>query len=109
EVGSGVDDLPHLAIDGLQFLFAHLCGKQSIAHLLDRVLIVTYLIDFLASAILRRVRHRMSAVAVGLHFQNVGSLGGSAPCDGFVASRFLCEGVHAIVMLAGYVVHSSSI
>src|SRR4029077_15847736 len=78
EVGSGVDDLPHLGIDGLQFLFAHLGRQQAVANLLDRVLIVANLVDLLAGAIFCGVRHRMSAVAVGLHFQDVGSLAGAA-------------------------------
>src|SRR5450755_4973464 len=62
EVGGRIDDLAHLGVDGLQILLAHLCRQQPVAHLLDRIVIVPYLVDLLAGAIFRRVRHRMAAV-----------------------------------------------
>src|SRR5258707_1075475 len=62
KIGSGVDDLAHLGVDGLQFLFAHLGRQQTVADLLDRVLVVADLVDLLAGAILRRIRHRMAAI-----------------------------------------------
>src|SRR5258708_19472856 len=40
EVGGGVDDFPHLGIDRLQFLFAHLGREQAVADLLDRILLL---------------------------------------------------------------------
>src|SRR5258706_2227295 len=101
EVGGGVDDFPHLGIDRLQFLFAHLGRQQAVANLLDRVLVVANLVDLLAGAIFRRVRHRMSAVAVGLHFQDVGPLAGAAPCDRLVARGLHRANVHAVDLLAG--------
>src|ERR1700737_3149782 len=79
EVGGGVDDLPHLGVDGLQVLLAHLGRQQAVADLLDRVLIVPYLLDFLAGTIFRRVGHRMSAIAVGLPLPDVRALAGAAP------------------------------
>src|SRR6202040_1067157 len=79
KVGSGIDDFPHLGVDGLQFLFAHLGRQQAVADLLDRVLIVANLVDLLAGAIFCGIRHRMSAVAVGLHLQNVGPIAAAAP------------------------------
>src|SRR6266481_4786309 len=101
EVGGGVDDFPHLGVDRLQFLFAHLGRQQAVANLLDRVLVVANLVDLLAGAIFRRVRHRMSAVAVGLHFQDVGPLAGAAPCDRLVARGLHRADVHAVDLLAG--------
>src|SRR6266853_249693 len=100
EVGGGVDDFPHLGVDGLQFLFAHLCRKQSIADLLDRVLIVPYLVDFLAGTIFRRVRHRMPAVAVGLHFQDERALARAAPRNRLVARGLHRANVHAVDLFA---------
>src|SRR5437667_9538242 len=57
EIRCSIDDLAYLGIDGLQLLLVHLGRQPPIADLLDRVLIVPYLIDFLAGTIFRRVRH----------------------------------------------------
>src|SRR5689334_11408347 len=70
EVGGGVDDLADFGVDLLQFVFADLGGQEAIAHLLDRVGVVADFLHFLAGAVLRRIRHRVTAIAVGLHLQN---------------------------------------
>src|SRR6202011_2181323 len=66
----------------------------------DRVLIVPYLLDFFTGAIFRRVRHRMSAITVGLHLQNVGALAGAAPGHRLVAGGLDRADVHAVDLLA---------
>ena len=52
EIRRCVDDLAHLGVDGLQFLLADLGRQQTIANLLDRVLIGADLIDLFAGPIL---------------------------------------------------------
>src|SRR5258705_6452678 len=100
EAGGGVDDFPHLGIDRLQSLFAHLGREQAVADLLDRILIVANLVDLLAGAIFRRVRHRMAAIAVSLHFQNERALAGPAPGDRLVSRGLDRADIHAIDLLA---------
>src|SRR6266403_1968849 len=99
-VGDSVDDLAHLRVDRLQFLLAHLRREQTVANLLDRVLVVANLVDLLAGAVLRRVRHRMATVAIGLHFQDEGALALTAPRDRPVAGGLHRADVHAVDLLA---------
>ena len=42
----------------------------------------------------------MAAIAVGLHFQNVGPLAGAAPGDSLVAGGLHRTDVHAVDLLA---------
>src|SRR5258706_12731831 len=51
EVGSGVDDFPHLGIDGLQFLLAHLARQQAVQNLINRGRIVGNLSQLLVGAL----------------------------------------------------------
>ncbi len=59
------------------------------------------LLDLFARPILRRVRHRMATVAVGLHLEDVRPLAGAAPGNRLVAGRFHRAHIHAVDLLAG--------
>src|SRR5262245_61995747 len=100
EIGRGVDDLADLGVDVLQFLLADFRRQETVANLLDRVLVVADFFDLLAGAVLRRVRHRMAAVAIGLHLQNKWAVAGAAPGDRFIAGSLHRADVHAVGLLA---------
>ena len=74
--------------------------EQAVADLLDRILLVAHLLDLLAGPVFCRVRHRVAAIAVGLHFQDVGPLAGAAPGDRLVAGGLHRADVHAVDLLA---------
>src|SRR5436190_429089 len=78
EIRRRIDDLAHLGVDGLQFLLADLGRQEAVANLLDRILVVADLFDLFAGPVLRRIRHRVTAIAVGLHLQNERPLAGAA-------------------------------
>ncbi len=59
-----------------------------------------HFVDFLARAVLRRVRHRVAAVAVGQHLENIGALAGAAPGRRLLAGRLDRAHVHAVDLLA---------
>src|SRR6185503_6394693 len=58
------------------------------------------LLDLFAGPVLRRVRHRVAAVAIGLHFQDERALAGAAPGDRLVARSLHGSDIHAVDLLA---------
>src|SRR5437763_6068129 len=82
KLGRLVDDVPHATIDLLELVLADpLVLEKPGAYLLDRVVLGTHLLDLLAGAVLCRVRHRVAAIAVGHHLENVGAFAGATPGD----------------------------
>src|SRR3954451_1695193 len=80
EFGGLVDDLADLGVDRLEdFLARPLGGERAGAHLLDRVVLGAHLLDLLARAVFGGIGHRVPAVAVGLHFQDIGSVALATP------------------------------
>src|SRR4051794_31901602 len=101
EFGGLVDDLADLGVDRLEdFLARPLGGERAGAHLLDRVVLGAHLLDLLAGPIFGGIGHRVAAVAVGLHFQDIGSIAFAAPLDGPIACRLDGAHVHAVDLLA---------
>src|ERR1700682_2734581 len=99
-----VDDVAHFGVDFLHFVFAFdLVGDNARTHLLDRVVLGAHFLHFVLRAVLRRVRHRMTAIAIGHHLEDVGAL--AAACEGDRArARGLDRAhVHAVDLLAGNV------
>src|SRR5882757_1425667 len=96
EVRGRVDDLAHTGVDRLQVLLADLGRQQTVADLFDRVLVVANLFDLFAGTVLRRVRHRVAAVAIGLHLEDIGALAGPAPGDRLVAGGLDGADIHAV-------------
>jgi hypothetical protein len=65
-------------------------GSCSLAHLLH----------FFLGAVLRRVGHRVAAIAVGLHLEDVRALAAAAMLDGALAGGADGAHVHAVDLLA---------
>ncbi len=80
--GRLIDLIANCAVDLLQCILADKfrsrmrCRTISIGSCVVRTFV-----DFFAGAVLRRIRHRMAAITVGQHFQNVRSFAFAAPCD----------------------------
>ena len=76
--------------------------QNALAHLLDRIVLVAHLLHFLARAVFRRVRHRVAAIAVGQHLEDVRALAVAAPLRrAFCAGGLHGAHVHAVDLLAG--------
>ena len=71
EVRRLVDDLAHLGVDGLQLLFADFCREQTIAGPVRSGPALVAPSRPLHVSVFCRIRHRVAAIAVSLHFQDV--------------------------------------
>ena len=67
--------------------------------LLDRIVLLAHLLHFFLRAVLRRVGHRVAAIAVGQHLEDVGALARAAVLDGPVAGVLHRAHVHAVHLL----------
>ena len=74
-----------------EFLF-----KDAMARHVDRIVVCADLIDFFAGAVLRRVRHRVAAIAICKHLENIRTFAGPTPLRRFLACRLHCTHVHSI-------------
>src|SRR5436309_6365005 len=100
-----VHDRAHFRVDLLQRLLARpLLRYQPLTHLLDRIVLAADLVDLLLGSILGGIRHRMTAVAVGEHFQDDRAVAGSTPTHRLFSGRLYGSYVHAVHLLAGDVV-----
>src|SRR5882762_3849533 len=96
-----VHDLADLGIDRLQRHFIGLLlVEQDLAHMVDRVALVAILVDFFLGPVLRRVAHRMAAIAIGLHLEDVWALAATSIFDGLLARRPHRQHVHPVDALA---------
>src|SRR5215470_12903717 len=96
-----VDDRAHLGVDLLErVLVRPLLRYEPLAHLLDRIVLAADLVDLLLGTILGRVRHRVTAIAVGEHLKNHRAVAGAAPVHGLLASRLHGPHIHAVHLLA---------
>ena len=50
-------------------------------NLLNRVMLFAHFLHFVLRAIFRRIRHRVTAITIGLHFENIWTLAIAAPLD----------------------------
>src|SRR5712671_6948452 len=101
EFGRLVDNLADLGVDRLQdFLARPLGSQQPGAHLLDRVVLGTHLLDLLAGPVFGGVGHRVAAVAVGHHLEDIGAVALAGPFHRPLARRLDGAHVHAVDLLA---------
>src|SRR5712691_13703 len=99
-----VDEVAHFGVDFFQLVLAlDFLGEDARAHLLDRIVLGAHFLHFVARAVLRRVRHRMAAVAVGHHLEDVGTLAAAREGHRAVARGLDRAHVHAVDLLAGNV------
>src|SRR5882672_5120496 len=99
--GRLVDDLAHFRVGSLEFVLARPASReQTRPDLLDRIALSADLFDLLAGAVFCRIRHGVTAVAVGHHLQNDGTVAVTAPFHGPFTSRPDGAHVHAVDLLA---------
>src|SRR3984893_5881131 len=97
-----VHDLADLGVDRLQCGFIGLLlVEQDLAHMVDRIAFVAILVDFFLGPVLRRVAHRMAAIAISLHLEDVRALAAAGMFDGLLAGCPHRQHVHAVDALAG--------
>src|SRR5580658_2052353 len=76
------DDVLHRAIELLELrLVDAMVVEQQLAQLVDRIMLRPHPADLFLAAVFRRIGHRMAAIAIGLHLQNVGPLAGPGRLD----------------------------
>src|SRR4051812_15693442 len=62
EFGCFSDDRTHLRVDRFQLVFRRaVVAQQARAHLLDRIVLLAHFLHFFFGAVLRGIRHRMTA------------------------------------------------
>src|SRR5882757_1243959 len=97
-----VHDLADLGINRLERCFIGLLlVEQDLAHMVDRIALIAILVDFFLGPVLRRVAHRMAAIAIGLHLEDVRALAAAGMFDGLLAGCPHRQHVHAVHALAG--------
>ena len=86
----------------LQFLLAREpLLQEPRLHLLDRVVLLAHLLHLLPGAVLGRVGHRVAAIAIGQHLEDVRSIAGAAVLHCLVAGLLDGPDIHAVHLLAG--------
>src|SRR4029079_15108567 len=104
-----VDQVANFAVNLLHCIFGgEFLFHNSVTRHVDRIVVTTHLVHFLARAIFRGIRHGMPAISVRQHFQNIGTLAGTAPCGSLFSGRFHRTHVHAVDLVAGNVERQSA-
>src|SRR5580692_4121926 len=104
ELGRFVDGCAHRGVELFQLVLAGpLLIEEPLAHLLDRVVLGADFVDLLLGPVFGRIRHGVSPIAIGHHFQNGRALAGAAPGHGGFARRLHRAHVHAVDLRAGNV------
>ena len=75
--------------------------RVSLEELLDRIAGVAHGLHFLTRAIFGRVGHGMATIAIGLHFQQNGTVAALHPFERFLGRAAHSEHVHAVDLNAG--------
>src|SRR6478672_4623652 len=97
-----VDQVANFAVNLLQCIFGgEFLFQNSVTRHVDRVVMAAYFIHFFARSVLRGVRHRMPAIPVGQHFEDIGALAGSAPFGGLFSGRFHGTHIHTVDLVTG--------
>src|SRR6478672_12537674 len=97
-----IDQIANFAVNFLQCIFGgEFLFQNSVTCHVDRVVMAAYFIHCFARSVFRGVRHRMPAISVGQHFQNIGALAGPAPFGSLFSGRFHGSHVHAIDLVTG--------
>src|SRR5882724_7837725 len=100
--GGFVDGLAHLGVDLLELVFTGpFLLHEPQPHLLDRVVLAAHLLDLFAGAVLRRVGHRVAAIAVGQHLQDDRAVAAAAPLRRMIGGGLDGAHIHAVDLLAG--------
>ena len=68
--------------------------------MVDRIPLLPHLLHLLARPVLGRVRHRVAAIAIGVHLEDVGPFAGAAVRHRLLAGRADREDVHPVHRLA---------
>src|SRR5688500_6842398 len=77
------DNVADLLVDGLELVLTRpFLVEQPCFDLLDRITFGAHLLHFFLGAVFCRIRHRMAAVAIGLHFEDERPVAGAAPLGG---------------------------
>ena len=93
--------LRSLGVDRLQRrLVDDLAVEQALAQMVDRIAFVAILVDLFLGAVLGRIAHRMAAIAIGLHLEDVGPCPAARMLDGLLAGGAHRQHVHAVDLLA---------
>src|SRR5690606_38747563 len=102
EVGRIGNDIAHILVHRLQLLLRRpLLLKKALARLLDRIMLGAHLLHFILGAVLGRIGHGVTAIAVGLHLQDDRAFARTTPVDRHFASSRNRAHVHAINLDAG--------
>ena len=97
-----LNQVANLAVDLFQRIFGgKLPFDNPVACHVDRIMMAAHLVNLFARAVLGGVRHRMSAVPVREHFEDVWPLTGSAPGSGLLPGRLHGTNIHTIHLIAG--------
>src|SRR5215510_8212535 len=96
-----VDDGAHLGVNFLQRILGRKAFlQQAAAHLLDWIVLGAHLVDFLLRPVLGRIGHRVTAVAVGQHFEDDRAVALAAPFHRLVTCGLDRPNIHAIDLFA---------
>src|SRR5687768_14522366 len=105
ELGRLVDDFADPRVDLLQLILARpFFLDKPPAHPLDRIVLAADPLDLLAGAILGRVRHGMTSIAVGQHLQDDRPIAVAASLHRLITGSLYGAHVHAVHSLSRNVV-----
>src|SRR5690606_6855208 len=91
----------HFIVDRLQFVLGRLGGGEKHLDVVDRVAGLLDLVHLFLGPVLGRVGHGVAAIAVGLHFQDVGTFAGAGARHGAGGGVTHGQDIHAVDLLAG--------
>src|SRR5262245_2852247 len=83
---------------GSEFLF-----QNSVTRHVDWIVMGAYFIYLFACAVLRRVRHRMPAISIGEHLEDIGAFARPAPRGGLLSGCLYGSYIHAVDLVTGNV------
>src|SRR3984893_8193909 len=91
------DDRADRRIDLLEIVFAGLLARQQArADLFDRITLLAHFLHFVLRPVFRRIRHRMAAIAIGLHFEDHRAIACPAPFGGASGGGLHRAHIHAV-------------
>src|SRR5262249_44257311 len=99
-----IDRGAHLSVDALHFVLAHQPAfEHAAANLLDGIVILAHLLHLFARAVFGGIRHRVAAITIGQHLQNVGAIAIAHPLEHPIGSGSHGAHIHAVDLFAGNV------
>src|SRR5258708_364164 len=102
ELRGGRDDVLDLLVDRLErVLVGHVAVEQALLRLIDAIVLGAHAADLILGAVFGGVRHGVAAVAIGQHFEHIGTLARPRMLDGDIGRRLDRNDVHAVDLHAG--------